>query len=418
MNKRLEEVLQFEEDVSFTWRVEPQQVSPSKEGDTAENSPRQDFAQQIDQPDGPKDGPTYGPKDGPTYGPKDGPVKGPVKSAERVQRNTSADAMDTSEEPESPERADEPTPTEAQGASEQTDDSGDEDPGEGEPVDIEDVNNRLKVVVDILNDYLPLRYEGDLDPESVEGFLEQLPGRMFAEYVEALGPQVRDLLVWAANKRKAGQDISPKELAQFTRKYVDVDVLPDENQIVSEDGARKYLMQHPNFVELYPDEEERTAAIEVLQQKGILMQKAKSLYDKQKEDIERKRAEEVEKAREQAEQQQRMYEEFLKKARRYMEQTPWAVQRSDEIVSNMDPKVIQEKWRQITTMPEAFVQFANLLSYFDGKDFGKLYEMLAKRQQSNEVDEAAKRAKVGLGKYIGTMSTRSKKASLPFEFDY
>lgn len=221
-------------------------------------------------------------------------------------------------------------------------------------------------------------------------------------YVETRSPIAQDLLAFESKL----QNSTVEDLRKFFDQYIDV----QEVNISTNEDAREYLKNQPEFKKMYKSEEKINQALDILEDDNELIERAKELEAERnasKEEAKKQKLQELE-----AEKQTRLNKEkeFASKINSTIEELQWKPERKQKVVGEINPKNIGDKWNKISTNPKALVQFADFLSYFDGEGFDKFYNLIEGKEQSKEVTKVKSNIeKDSLGKLLGKHASHESK---------
>lgn len=211
-------------------------------------------------------------------------------------------------------------------------------------------------------------FDGTLD--FIDAQIDTLPARLLKGTLDELDPNKRKLMEFIVS----APDADLNELREFYKTYlqeqepVDVKSLDAARAFLESELASKGLKAKAIQVQLDEWEEE-----------NMLIQEAESLLAK-KENKTDKILSDKRDSLKQKEDERRM---FVSAVQKHLMETKWKQERINK-VKNTLPKV-NDIVKNILSNPEALVQFADLLTYFNGKSFD-----LTHLEQQNESKVANK----------------------------
>lgn len=211
--------------------------------------------------------------------------------------------------------------------------------------------------------------------EYLEEELSSLPERAFMEYVQSLPDYIQNTLIYAANK----ENLSQEEFVKFVSQMV----APSQVDVSTNENARNYLKNNATFRSLYDTDDEIEEALDMLEDKNILISKAEKLISKDTENKTTLQKQAIEDAK--AEKQRRLEEEkrFAEQIENEAKTLAWEKKRIDTAKSNINQNFINEKYQQIVKNPKGLLQFVDLLSHVENGNLDNLYKVLEGKTQSN-----------------------------------
>ena len=260
----------------------------------------------------------------------------------------------------------------------------------------------VKTLYNHWKEFLPFDEVEEPTVEFLREQQEKLPEKFFMSYVETRSPIAQDLLAFESKL----QNSTVEDLRKFFDQYIDV----QEVSISTNEAAREYLKNQPEFKKMYKSEEKINQALDILEDDNELIERAKELEAERntsKEEAKKAHLQQLE-----VEKQTRINreKEFASKVNSTIDGLQWKPERKQKVVGEINPKNIGEKWNKISTNPKALVQFADFLSYFDGEGFDKFYNLIEGKEQSKEVTKVKSNIeKDSLGKLLGKHSTHESK---------
>lgn len=288
------------------------------------------------------------------------------------------------------------------------DDEEDEEDEEEE----QDVSS-VKAFYNVAKDFLPLEENESPDEDFIRSQLESMPERMFMEYVDAQPEWFKDMLIYQNNV----QDKSPEGLKQFFERFVKEKAF-SETDLLSEEGARKFLKNSELMKKLYDSEDEINEALDILSDKNRLIPKAKELNEKLKAQREKEKEQELKRVEEEKVQRLENERKFFNDLQKEIDNLGWKEEQKQKVIRELNSNVISEKWKNIHTNPKHFAQFGNLFSYFDSETgFDKLYEILENKKKSSNAKQTKETIeKDSLGKLFKSGKSRNLKKSDDIDF--
>lgn len=234
--------------------------------------------------------------------------------------------------------------------------------------------NRLKEIglpVDDLDENQEITFEFLQEQEKA------LPEKLFLNYVETRPDFIQDLLEYQASL----DNPKVEDLRDFWNKYIDV---PQEHDIETNEGAREYLKSLPEFVKFYKTPEKIEQALDLLDDDGELLERAKELKAEEMKAKEVEKAEALKKANEAKQQKLENEKRFAGEIQKVASELKWEDAKKKKALTEINPNNISQKWQAISSKPKALVQFGDLFSYFDGESFDALYDILEGKKNSQE----------------------------------
>lgn len=331
-----------------------------------------------------------------------------------IENENPEDFFETIEEKEEQDK-DKENEDETQPEEEQVDDTEDdaqEKEDEDEDEEEEDISS-VKTFYNVVKDFLPLEENDNPDESFLRSQLESMPERMFLEYVENQPEWFKEMLIYQNNV----QDKSPESIRQFFERFI-TEKQSSETDILSEEGARKFLKNSDLMKRLYDSEEDIDEALDILSDKNKLIPKAKELNEKLKAQREKEKEVELRKAEEEKTRKLESEKRFLEELQNEIDELGWKDEQKKKVIKELNSNVISEKWQKIHTNPKYFAQFGNIFSYFDEETgFDKLYEILENKKKSSNAKQVKNTIeKDSLGKLFGSGKSKSVKKSEDLDF--
>lgn len=268
----------------------------------------------------------------------------------------------------------------------------------------EEEPTNINTIYSVLKDFIPLDETEKVDEDFLRGQLNELPSKLFMDYVDNRPQIVKDLLQYQANL----DNPTSEQLATFFKDYLQpTDIKYD---IDSVEGARQYLKSLPEFTKFYKTEDRIEQGLDILEDGGEIVERAKEFYSEG--ESKRKAAKEAELQR--VAQEKKSKEEkqaaFTKALQDEASKLEWELSRKQKALNQINPDNISNKWSAISTNPKHLIQFGNILDYYDGeKGFQALYDVLEGKIKSQKNLEKKKIIETdSLGKVINKSNTRTK----------
>lgn len=223
-----------------------------------------------------------------------------------------------------------------------------------------EVDERVNVLYDILVDTGTIdKIEGFVPTvESFEELVEQLPEHFFMQAVSALPEHVQALVEYGFNNPEA----TVEDLSKFFSAYIEPVTIEEPS---TDDDAYAYLKPILMDNKLFPNEAKVDKYLEELLDEGLLLDKAKELYNEQaklRQEEMQEQLNEVRLAKEQAKEQQVAYYSELYDT---VQSLDWEDKRKNSVLDNLRPEEVQRKNALIMQSPKAVVQLADIYTYFD-----------------------------------------------------
>ncbi|RMG73526.1 MAG: hypothetical protein D6711_10705 [Chloroflexi bacterium] len=230
------------------------------------------------------------------------------------------------------------------------------------------------MIYDILNEYVGLPQVDKVDAAKLEELLEELPANLMIQYLSDKPSYVQDLFLYLDTK----ENPSVEDVKNFFDQYVS-----GEEKVLrtydDPDEAREFLMEMPEMKRLYKSAEKRRAAIDALDDDEVL-ERANEIIEEKRQAFEEERKKAIEEEKKRKQEQKKREREFWNTVNQVVEQLDWVESRKKRIKETWKPEVISEKWQTIIQNPEHFVQFVNVLTYYnDEEGFKELYELIDKK---------------------------------------
>lgn len=266
---------------------------------------------------------------------------------------------------------------------------------EVETEEIEEVEDpaSAKTFYNVVKDFLPVEDTDDPNEDFLREQFEALPEKFFMEYVGTRPDWFKDMLVYQNNL----DNPTPEKMSEFFNKYIIKEAT--HKPVETEEDARRFLKSSDVFKRLYDTDEDMDEALDLLADKGKILDKAKQfeagiLKQREKEKEEELKRLETEKAN-----KLQKEKEFAGEIRKVINDLDWQEAQKQKALREINSKNISDKWSKIHTNPKYLVEFGNLLSYFsEDKGFQDLYEKLegkSKSQQSKRTKENLEKDSLG-----------------------
>lgn len=265
-------------------------------------------------------------------------------------------------------------------------------------VEEEDVVDTLPVY-NILKDYNIVPEMENPTEEQLREHLENLGSSKVTEFFATKPTRFQELAAYALAK----EDVTDADLDDFYNKYLKKE---DVVEIKSTEDARKFLENSKAFTDAYDDVDDLKEALDLLEDKNKLVDKAKALYDKQitqltsTQEAERKAvikaAEDAKNAKLEASKQ------FATKVQEELKGLSWKEEQKNKAIQAASQDNINKVWSELVKNPKGYIQFANLLTYFKDGNFDNLYEVLEGKQTSKQITSREKQiSKDTIGSLLG-----------------
>lgn len=237
----------------------------------------------------------------------------------------------------------------------------------------------LKAKYEIFKEYGAVRETDNVTEEYLKEELKSLGERSFLSYVNSLPEYMKNTLIYAANK----QDITPKDFVKFVSDFVTT----DSTDISTNEGARTYLKNSAAFKALYDTEDEIEEALDVLEDKEKLIEKAEKIKSKEDSDRTKKQEAEIERAKQEQQQRLEAEKKFAAQIEEESKKLQWDTKRVAEAKSNINQQFINEKYQQLIKSPKGLLQFVDLLSYVENGTLDNLYNVLEGKKKSKAAEK-------------------------------
>ena len=188
---------------------------------------------------------------------------------------------------------------------------------------------------------------------------------------------MQDTLVWVAEKG----NVTKEDFAKFVNDFV---VTEKEVVLDDSDSARKYIKSQKQFKAMFDTEDEMNEALDLLEDRGKLLSKARELHEKTLENKKSEAAKQVELAKQEKADKIAREKEFAQNIQKELESFQWTEAKKQEVLPYLNANKITETWQQIVQSPKAFAQFGDILSHFKDGSFDKLYNILEGKKGSKE----------------------------------
>lgn len=255
-------------------------------------------------------------------------------------------------------------------------------------------------VYNILRDYNILPEMENPTEEQIRESLDNLAPSRISAFMATKPTRFQELTAYVLAK----EDATDADLDEFYNKYLKNTTSPIE--IESVEDARKYLGESKTFKELYDDPEDLKEALDLLEDKDKLIDKAKALYEKEegqrnaKAEAERKAAIKAEEDAKAAKlEASRLFAENIEKE---LKTLSWKEEQKLAAKRAASQDNINKVWSELVKNPKGYIQFANLLTYFKDGNFDSLYDVLEGKQTSKRLTQREKAiAKDTIGSLLG-----------------
>ena len=227
--------------------------------------------------------------------------------------------------------------------------------------------------------------------------LTQLPERSFLSYVDKRPQMVKDFLTYQAQFENPTQE----QLTEFFSQYMTQE--ESTHDVTTNEGARAFLASHSSFKELYEDDEEGlNDALDRLEDKELLLSRAKKLFDKQEDTKETDRLQAIEDAKEQRRQAKANQAAFTANINKEAEALPWELSQKQAAINNINSETIKTMWGEIIKSPKGLLQFGDILTHFKEGNFDSLYKVLEGKKKSDQAESQKDNInKDSFGKLLG-----------------
>lgn len=265
-------------------------------------------------------------------------------------------------------------------------------------VEEEDVVDTLPVY-NILKDYNIVPEMENPTEEQLREHLENLGSSKVTEFFATKPTRFQELAAYALAK----EDVTDADLDDFYNKY-----LKKENviEIQSVEDARKFLENSKAFTDAYDDVDDLKEALDLLEDKKKIVDKAKALYDKQitqltsTQEAERKAA--IKAAEDAKNAKLEASKQFATKVQEELKGLSWKEEQKNKAIQAASQDNINKVWSELVKNPKGYIQFANLLTYFKDGNFDNLYEVLEGKQTSKQITSREKQiSKDTIGSLLG-----------------
>jgi hypothetical protein len=296
-------------------------------------------------------------------------------------------------EEEVPEELDKDTD---EGVTEEEED--DDDTGEEEQVD-------ALPVYSILRDYNIIPELENPTEEQIREHLDNLASSRIADFMSTKPSRFQELTAYALAKEGATDD----DLDEFYSKYLK----KGTGEITDNDAARQYLQSRKEFVELYDDAEDLKEALDLLEDKDKLISKAKALQSKESSQSVAEKEAVIKAAQDEAKAKLESSKVFASKVQEELKTLSWKEEQKTKAIKAASQDNINKVWSELVKNPKGFIQFANLLTYFNDGNFDSLYNVLEGKKTSNNVTSKEKAiAKDTIGSLLGKSKQITPKGDL------
>ena len=244
------------------------------------------------------------------------------------------------------------------------------------------VDDRVKVLYDILVDTNVIDSVEGFQPtvEHFEELVESLPEHFFMQAVSNLPEHLQVLLEYGMNNPQA----SISDMSEFFSRYVEpAEYAEPDTDEEAMDYLKPILMEN----KLFPTEAKVDKYLQELLEEGILLDKAKELFNEYQESRAAEMQEQIEQvklAKEQAVEQQKEYYAQLYDT---VQELDWDKDRKNVILDNLRPDEVQRKNSLIMQSPKAVVQLADIYSYFDEEKGEFDFSQFGIRKMSKKLEE-------------------------------
>ena len=248
-----------------------------------------------------------------------------------------------------------------------------EEPVQSDPFEVEEVTEEdsdyYTSLYSFYKDKGLINHDGEFDgkPETFEKILEENITNYYQqvedEIVGAVPDEGKSIMEYILAQ---GDSFSKDQLLEFINETKDTTVPTEFN----DDSARDYLIKHYEQT-LGKDNAERF--VETLEDDDKLVETANSVAEKAKEQIKQTEKEKVQAAKEAREARKKQQEQFQQTLASKLQETKWDKDVQQRVYNEVFSGNLRAKTAEIVKHPEALIQFANYMQYFDPKT-GKIDE--------------------------------------------
>lgn len=256
----------------------------------------------------------------------------------------------------------------------------------------------------VLKDFIPLEDSDKVDEDFLRDQLNTLPSKLFMNYVDNRPQIVKDLLQYQANL----ENPTSEQLATFFKDYLQPTEVKHDLETV--EGARQYLKSQPQFTKFYKTEDSIEQGLDILEDGGEIIERAKEIYlegETKKEESKKVELQRVAQEKKEKEDKQLAFNKALQEE---VSKLGWDMGRKQKALNQINSSNISDKWSVISTNPKHLIEFGNILDYYSKETgFQALYDVLEGKIKSKENAETKKTIeKDSLGRALNRGNTRTK----------
>lgn len=238
--------------------------------------------------------------------------------------------------------------------------------------------------------------------EYIDNKLSQLPQKLLASAIQELPTESQQLLKFVA---AAGKELTREELKEYFQTYL---AEADDIKFDTQDDARKFLETELKSKGLR--DSAIRAQLDELEDEELLIEEAEKLQKEKIKKTDTLLSNKQQSVSQKAEQQRI----FISNLQKEIEETKWAKSKQDKVRETI-PKA-NEILNKIVADPKAYVQFIDILTRFDGKQFN--FEDLRKQGESRAASTLKSKIEKNGFSSAGTTSASSENKLLDILKDY
>lgn len=238
--------------------------------------------------------------------------------------------------------------------------------------------------------------------EYIDNKLSQLPQKLLASAIQELPTESQQLLKFVAT---AGKELTREELKEYFQTYL---AEADDIKFDTQDDARKFLETELKSKGLR--DSAIRAQLDELEDEELLIEEAEKLQKEKIKKTDTLLSNKQQSVSQKAEQQRI----FISNLQKEIEETKWAKSKQDKVRETI-PKA-NEILNKIVADPKAYVQFIDILTRFDGKQFN--FEDLRKQGESRAASTLKSKIEKNGFSSAGTTSASSENKLLDILKDY
>lgn len=238
--------------------------------------------------------------------------------------------------------------------------------------------------------------------EYIDNKLSQLPQKLLASAIQELPTESQQLLKFVA---AAGKELTREELREYFQTYL---AEADDIKFDTQDDARKFLETELKSKGLR--DSAIRAQLDELEDEELLIEEAEKLRKEKIKKTDTLLSNKQQSISQKAEQQRI----FISNLQKEIEETKWAKSKQDKVRETI-PKA-NEILNKIVADPKAYVQFIDILTRFDGKQFN--FEDLRKQGEARAASTLKSKIEKNGFSSAGTTSASSENKLLDMLKDY